>query len=511
MADNTKNQEDRPQETDGQLNRLTSLLPHASSSGGLQPRSGQYLSTDEASMNQTARGSLLGLDKRAEEKKREKQQKQREEDDRRSSFPRKREDQPRATFKPQRKQKQYRKRAQEEISGSERAPHHIRMAGANGNNKDRYDKNRRNQQKSVDEGRDGGHKKTHKDDAPLPYNPTKRQNNASLDRPAEDKNVLAYDSEGSEFDRQFYLADEGGYVVDASEMESQGQLGRFLFVNDKIRAREKEMEERRRNGKTSQQSSQRYSARQSALMDDQEAWEENRLLSSGAASRGAVDLDVSTDNDTRVTLLVHQLKPPFLEKSSVGLLGKQSTAATVKDNSSDFCKMAREGSATLQRLRQEKDKNTMRQKFWELGGTKMGNAMRVVKEETLEPDSQVSQSQDDDRGEVDYKKSTGYASHMVRQKKEAVSTFAKTKSLRQQREFLPIFSVRDELLSTIRENNVVVSVFSVGIVLPFLSVRFTALFLHHRLLLEKQAVEVSCCGIIFLFIEHHTKICETQI
>jgi hypothetical protein len=287
-------------------------------------------------------------------------------------------------------------------------------------------------------------------------------NSSSTNKPH--KNDTSYDSDGSDFDRQFYLADEGGYVVDSSEMQAQGQLGRFLFVNDKTKQREAEMEERRRNpnyrgGKAATQTQQRFNARKSALQDDQDAWEENRLLSSGAASRGEISLDVSTDNDTRVTLLVHQLKPPFLEKSSVGL-GKQSTAATVKDNSSDFCKMAREGSVTLLRLRQEKDKNTMRQKFWELGGSKMGNAMRVKKEDDpqddQQPDNAVSSS-DGKGGEVDYKKSTGYASHMSKQKQEAASEFAKTKSIRQQREFLPIYSVRDELLSVIRENNVVVS------------------------------------------------------
>ena len=85
----------------------------------------------------------------------------------------------------------------------------------------------------------------------------------------------------------------------------------------------------------------------------------------------------------------------------------------------------------------------------------MGNALRVKKEVVKETDFQALEG--DNNGEVDYKKSTGYAAHMVKQKKEAVSVFAKTKSIRQQREFLPIFSVRDSLLGTIRENNVVVS------------------------------------------------------
>lgn len=284
--------------------------------------------------------------------------------------------------------------------------------------------------------------------------------------------IALMDSDGEDFDREFYLADEGGYVVDASAMETNGQLGRFLFVNEKTKAREKDMEERRKNpnykgtGVGPQSKQQFLSARQSAMLDDQEAWEENRLLSSGAASRGNIDLNISTENDTRVTLLVHQLKPPFLEKSSVGIM-KQSTVATVKDNSSDFCKMAREGSATLLRLRQEKDKNTMRQKFWELGGSKMGDAMGIKKKEEpkVDPDGLVSSDappQETENGELDYRKSTGYASHMKDQKKEAVSAFAKSKSIRQQREFLPIFCVRDEFLNVVRENNIVIAVGETG-------------------------------------------------
>ena len=62
--------------------------------------------------------------------------------------------------------------------------------------------------------------------------------------------------------------------------------------------------------------------------------------------------------------------------------------------------------------------------------------------------------------EIDYKKSTGFAAHVKNKKKEdgPVSEFAKQKSIRQQREYLPGFSVRDELLNVVRENAVVVIV-----------------------------------------------------
>lgn len=49
-----------------------------------------------------------------------------------------------------------------------------------------------------------------------------------------------------------------------------------------------------------------------------------------------------------------------------------------------------------------------------------------------------------EEGEVDFKEDAKFATHL--QKGEAVSEFALSKTLAQQRQYLPIFSVRDELL-----------------------------------------------------------------
>lgn len=47
-------------------------------------------------------------------------------------------------------------------------------------------------------------------------------------------------------------------------------------------------------------------------------------------------------------------------------------------------------------------------------------------------------------GEIDFKEEAKFAQHL--KKGEAVSDFAKTKTISQQRQYLPIYSVRDELL-----------------------------------------------------------------
>lgn len=49
-----------------------------------------------------------------------------------------------------------------------------------------------------------------------------------------------------------------------------------------------------------------------------------------------------------------------------------------------------------------------------------------------------------EHGEIDFKEEAKFAQHL--KKGEAVSDFAKTKTMSQQRQYLPIYSVRDELL-----------------------------------------------------------------
>lgn len=54
----------------------------------------------------------------------------------------------------------------------------------------------------------------------------------------------------------------------------------------------------------------------------------------------------------------------------------------------------------------------------------------------------------DDEGDSDYKKGQQFAEHM-KEAGEASSEFAKKKSMRQQRQYLPVFAVRQE----VRRNN----------------------------------------------------------
>lgn len=129
--------------------------------------------------------------------------------------------------------------------------------------------------------------------------PARRRNDVSsswdIETPLTDRDdvdsKLKRPSSDDSFERHFYLAeDEGHYVQDQAGTEVDGDMGRFLFNNEKTRAREAEMEKKRQENPLTG----RFSARKSALQDDQHAWEENRLLSSGAAVKGEVSLDIRT-------------------------------------------------------------------------------------------------------------------------------------------------------------------------------------------------------------------------
>lgn len=64
-------------------------------------------------------------------------------------------------------------------------------------------------------------------------------------------------------------------------------------------------------------------------------------------------------------------------------------------------------------------------------------------------------------GSSNYRSGQQFSEH-IQEESEAVSNFAKSKSLKQQREFLPIYATRRDLLSVIRDNNVVIIVGETG-------------------------------------------------
>ncbi|XP_053491037.1 pre-mRNA-splicing factor ATP-dependent RNA helicase PRP16 isoform X1 [Ictalurus furcatus] len=203
------------------------------------------------------------------------------------------------------------------------------------------------------------------------------------------------------------------------------------------------------------QTQKRISAQRRQINEDNERWETNRMLTSGVVQRLEVDEDFEEDNAARVHLLVHNLVPPFLDGRIV-FTKQPEPVIPVKDATSDMAIISRKGSQLVRKHREQKERKKAQHKHWELAGTKLGDIMGIKKEEDGSGAKPVGED-----GAVDYKTEQKFAEHM-KEKNEASSEFAKRKTLLEQRQYLPIFAVRQELLNIIRDNSIVIVVGETG-------------------------------------------------
>lgn len=247
-------------------------------------------------------------------------------------------------------------------------------------------------------------------------------------------------------ERDWYDNEEEGGVVDGNEDH--------YFVGDKAKFRAIEDEADRVNDKINPKSNMK-SMKESADEAERNKWELNRMLTSGVFKVGGIKIDLNEEDQHRVILMVHDIKPPFLDGKNIDLQ-KVAMVQPVKDVTSDFAILAKKGSQLLKQTRERADKGKMRERFWEVAGSAMGNALGLKKKEEKKEEVDFR-----DDGEVDYKKASQYATALAK-KSEAVSEFAKTKTLKEQREYLPVFSVRDDLMRVIQDNRVIICVGETG-------------------------------------------------
>lgn len=112
--------------------------------------------------------------------------------------------------------------------------------------------------------------------------------------------------------------------------------------------------------------------------------------------------------------------------------------------------ICRKGCQSVKKYREQKERRLAQEKF-ELGGTKLGNILGIKRR-----DERDEQSED-----IDYKKSQKFAEHM-QEKTDAVSEFARKRTIDEQRKFLPIYAIREDLLKIIRENSIIICVGETG-------------------------------------------------
>ncbi|TQE09997.1 hypothetical protein C1H46_004419 [Malus baccata] len=260
-------------------------------------------------------------------------------------------------------------------------------------------------------------------------------------------------------DRAWYDREEGNTMFDTVDSSS-------LFYGDDASFQKKEAElVKRLVRRDGTKMTLAQSKKLSQLNADTARWEDRQLIRSGAVRGTGVQTEFVDEEEQKVILLVHDtnLKPPFLEDSVIGKDGtvvftkRAETIMPIKDSTSYMAIISRKGSALVRKIHEKQTMNKSRQRFWELAGSKLGDILGVEKTaEQIDADTAAAGAD----GEIDFKEDAKFAQHM--KDGEAASEFAKSKTISQQRQFLPIYSVRDDLLQVIRENQVIVVVGETG-------------------------------------------------
>ncbi|KAL3318840.1 Pre-mRNA-splicing factor ATP-dependent RNA helicase PRP16 [Cichlidogyrus casuarinus] len=228
-----------------------------------------------------------------------------------------------------------------------------------------------------------------------------------------------YEAEDEMLDRNWYQMDEG---FDESTNPFTDIPEEYAQKKEKQLAEAQRQTNRRKKG---------VSARALQYQRDNTAWEHNRMIRSGVVERIEIDPDADMDEESekRIHILVRNLVPPFLDGRIV-FTKQPEPVVPVKDSNSVMAKVAMKGSAIVKYFREQKERKKAQKKEWELAGTRMGQIMGVDKPK-----------EDDGWTESSYKDSQTFKDKMDEMSSEAISEFAKSKSLTEQRRFLPVFSI----------------------------------------------------------------------
>jgi pre-mRNA-splicing factor ATP-dependent RNA helicase DHX38/PRP16 len=248
-------------------------------------------------------------------------------------------------------------------------------------------------------------------------------------------------------DRDWYGGEENGHAFGD---ETHNPFG---GIEDSWAEQQRELELTEKKKRLQQQRGARISAQNAQRQKESDAWETNRMLTSGVAQRRDYTGDGFEDDEeaTRVHLLVHDLKPPFLDGRKVFTKQLEPVSA-VRDPQSDLAVFSRKGSRIVHERRKQKERQRQAQDATNVTGSALGNLLGLREDET---DSAAPAP-----GEEENKSSNKFSEHL--KTSEGQSNFSRSKTLKEQREYLPAFAVREDLLRVIRDNQVVIVVGQTG-------------------------------------------------
>ena len=262
-----------------------------------------------------------------------------------------------------------------------------------------------------------------------------------------DSKLDAFNEEdAAALDRDWYGGEENGHVLgDESHNPFGGVENSWLDAQ-----REAALADRKKIRGA-------YDHRQAQKQKENDAWETNRMLTSGVAQWRdyAAENDFAEDDEgTRVHILVHDLKPPFLDGRTV-FTKQLDPVPAVRDPQSDMAVFSRKGSRVVKEKRQQKERQKQAQEATSAKGTTLGNIIGANEDDTDAAGPAPAENGDQQS------KGNKFSEHMQK-KSQGQSAFSRSKTLREQREFLPAFAIREELMGVIRENQVVIVVGQTG-------------------------------------------------
>ncbi|PON64161.1 hypothetical protein PanWU01x14_126830 [Parasponia andersonii] len=211
------------------------------------------------------------------------------------------------------------------------------------------------------------------------------------DRKYEVTESMSLDIEYS-LDLAWYEREESGTIFDADRSS--------FFLGDEASFQKKETElakrlVRRDGTKMTLAQSKRMSQRTA----DNVRWEDRQLLRSGAVRGTEVQMEFDEEDESKVILLVHDIKPPFLD-GEVVFKEQAEPIMPIKDPTSDMAIISRKGSDLVRKFHEKQSMNKSRLRFWELAGSKLGDILGVERPaEQIDADTAAV----GEHGEIDFK------------------------------------------------------------------------------------------------------------
>lgn len=155
-------------------------------------------------------------------------------------------------------------------------------------------------------------------------------------------------------DREWYNIDEAG-----GDMGGHAAGGGEFDGYDDFAEREAELIAKAGGGGAGPRK--RVTARQAARNADNEQWERNQLALSGATGeRRTLDFDaLDDDEESRVHIIVHDLKPPFLDGRQA-FTRQLEPVNPIKDPTSDLAIFSKKGSALVAERRAQRERERVR-------------------------------------------------------------------------------------------------------------------------------------------------------